>query len=459
MMSRYRWTLLKQSQQWLVTRSDGEQTASLETTAVPHNQDPAACSEALASSLLSAGYDGSGVLVVIDSLDCLAVSAAVDESVMSGGRNAVIYELEQYLPFPSEEFTVDYLEHSKSLFAVVVKTAEFQSLLESLENKGVFVQSLVPSALIVAQFLWEHVQESRSENGEADHALLWRDNGRLECVLLDQKGPLAWHALATEMNALCQMLEAHAWRADRTVVVHAFDTDLMSSHDLREHSRIAFRAMDRPIVAPVDADAHGFARVAAVRAADEILSGKSKPWIDLRRGSLGSGDFCRPVRRSLRFAMSGVIALMIAVSAVFWMRSQQYVAMAKDFQSRQAEAFHMVLPNQKVQTGFRGRMESEYKRLSGLKGEEGEMPHRVSSLISLYRLLHSMPSELRFRFLEMRFEQDHVSLEGQVRAHSDADTIAVALREGGFRVESPSTQILSEQGVAVRMTAQWSDRP
>jgi hypothetical protein len=62
---------------------------------------------------------------------------------------------------------------------------------------------------------------------------------------------------------------------------------------------------------------------------------------------------------------------------------------------------------------------------------------------------------MRFRVPEVRIEGPNVYLSAEVRANSDANRIAIGLRGGGFAVEPPHIQRLSEQGFSVRLSVAW----
>ena len=458
-MSRYRWTLLQRAQRWHVVRSDGAQTELLETPALPKDSTPAAWAEALAAVLDGGGYDGGGVLIAIDSADCLAVSAGINDADLRHERSAVIFEIERYFPLAAEEFTADYIRHKDSVFAVVVETAPLHALIEALEAKGVFIQSCVPFALAVAQFLIERLAGVEQRDRDHDYAILWDGGDYVECVFLAQKGVEAWYRLGKEPPVILQTLAAHCCKTGRPAVVRTCGIELPTAALSASHPALAFEAVAGDWGAGPQPEFPPFSQRAIAVAAEEVLSGKTVASIELLRDALATTDRYRLLRRPVQYVILGFVALMVVLSSVFLVRSRQYSRIADDYQARQTEVFRKALPNQNLTTGFRRRLESEYRQLAGLKGNTAELPRRASLLTALYRLLNSLPKNLRFRLLEIRLEQEQISLDGQVRTHGDADTIAAALRQGGFVVESPSSQQLPGGVIAVRMVIRGRDKP
>ena len=458
-MGRHRWILLQRATQWIVMLSDGEHATISETDIDSEDLNDADLAEAIAAQLTADGYDGSGVLVALDSEECLAVTANVDPSVRSSGRHAVMYELEQYLPLAAEAFTADYHEHSKGLFAVVVETGLFLPLLQALEDRGVFVQSLIPAALVVAQGLIRHVVSNNGLTNEVDHALLWGNQSHVDCVFIDKEGVYAWYHPEATTSSILQLLKAHKASTNRAVLVHSCCLPKSVVELSVGEPGIDSKPLEIPQELGANANTRDFPTESLASSAYEILSGKMTTWIDIRRDALGISDRFRPIRRSIWFASLGAMMVCVSLSAAFYLHSQQYARLKDDQEIQQAAIFQEVLPDQHLRTGFCSRLESEYKKMSGLKGKAAELPNRMSSLKTLHYFLQSLPNRLRFRIQEVRFEQDQISLDGQVRTHSDADKIASSLREGGFHVEAPSTRAIPNQGIDVHLTARWHGAP
>ena len=120
--------------------------------------------------------------------------------------------------------------------------------------------------------------------------------------------------------------------------------------------------------------------------------------------------------------------------------------------SQQSAIFKSVFPNAKVPVGIATRLRSELAKLQGLKGEDGTLPERTSAIVILERLLKAVPTDKRFRLLEIRMEEGRLYLDGETREHSDAESIAQRLRGEGFVVAPPKSQRLDDQRISLRIT-------
>ena len=447
-MGRFRWMLLESAEGWRLGRIDDEQVEFVElldTMPEPASPDWA---DVLASTLHAHEYDGRGVIVILRSTNCLAATLALEAVNVSANRSEIAYELERHFPLAAEEFTADFLRHEDQLFAVAVSTNNYRPLLQKLEKNGVSIQSIVPTGLILAQTLCSHVSFGESDG---EHAMAWTSEDQIECVFWNANGAMTWYLVDRETEALVRTLRWHQGQRNESIKVFVSEDSSLLPDSSQPHSEITFNSM-QPFVA--QSSGGSVAEAVIGDAARSVLSGQIVPWIELRRGDLGPRDPYRSIRSPLRFAVSGIIALLMGLTALFWMRSEQYARIAVEYQVRQSEVFRATLSDHDIQTGFRDRLASELKRLSGVKGGDTEgIPRQSSALISLYDMLVAIPKGLRFSLQEMRFEQEGIALDGLVRTHGDADVIASSLRQRGYSVEAPSTRVLSEKGIALRVTA------
>jgi hypothetical protein len=90
--------------------------------------------------------------------------------------------------------------------------------------------------------------------------------------------------------------------------------------------------------------------------------------------------------------------------------------------------------------------------MSAQRENTTDLPRRESALIPLLNILRSLPKNVRYRFPEIRIEQNTIRLDGQLQVHGDAELVATALEDGGFAVETPGTQQTGGSGVAVRLS-------
>ena len=87
-------------------------------------------------------------------------------------------------------------------------------------------------------------------------------------------------------------------------------------------------------------------------------------------------------------------------------------------------------------------------------------PHDIIAQVALPhrgRLLRALPDEGTYRLREIQLEEDgYVALQGEVKSHGDADSIASALRDQHFQVPLPRSTQVSDQVVTVSITATTS---
>ena len=182
-----------------------------------------------------------------------------------------------------------------------------------------------------------------------------------------------------------------------------------------------------------------------------------QPLADLRTGPLEPGDRFRLYRRPLTPAAVSVALLLICLSSILLWRTEIYQSQAEIHAYEAHRLFASAFPEQKAPPmlpGIKGRLESEAKRLAGLSGAATELPEQNSALVALYEVLKALPKDLRYRILEVRIAGNQVYLDGQVRSHGDAESIATALRERAhLRVEAPRTQLMKDQAVGFTLSA------
>jgi len=201
-----------------------------------------------------------------------------------------------------------------------------------------------------------------------------------------------------------------------------------------------------------DAESVDLLLLVIAKQSEAMLSRKQRPWWDFCRDQLAMRGVDRVLGKSIRTTLWGGVALAAALCLVLFVRMFQYDRLASHHRQEQEVAFREALPDQQLQTGFRNRLESEYIKMSAQRENTGNLPERESVLLPLLNILRSLPKTVRYRFPEIRIEQNTIRLDGQLQVHGDAEQIATALEDGGFAVEPPSTQQTGGSGVAVRIS-------
>lgn len=410
--------------------------------------DETTLAQAIAKVFSEQEYEAQPVLLAPRSTDVLCVSLEPDPSA---NRQAMLYELEEYLPLPAEEFVADIYSHDNGRFAGVIDKNKVLPLLDELATHEILVQSIVPLSILAAQYLAHN-----PETIDGLRCLDWgyenenlSDGNRIELFFLTPEGlPISWQLLDQSPETLRQAMLSAILHYDKNIVV--------DSPHLPDDLREMLKSLDRVKLAttePVDSEESGdLLQIAIVRQAEDILARKKKPWWEFCRDDLAMRGTDRVLGKSTRILLWGGVALAAALCLVLFVRMFKYDRMAIEARQEQESAFRQALPEQKLQTGFRNRLESEYTKMSAQRENTGDIPQRESALVPLLKIMQALPKKVRYRFPEIRIEQNNIRLDGQLQVHGDAELIATALEEAGFEVETPSTQQTGTQGVAVRLT-------
>jgi hypothetical protein len=361
----------------------------------------------------------------------------------------MIYELEEYVPIPAEQFTADFLQHDQCRFAGLIDHQKFLPLLDELATDQILVQHIVPLSILVAQNLIS--QPKNLESGIRSLIWIFDDElfgNRIEFFLFTSDGlPLSWQLIDKTPYALRRTLTAE---------IQARDADIyVDSICLPDELHQVFETIPRVQLTnniKTEIETENILQQAIVRQCITIFARKQKAWWDFSRDQLAMRGTDRILGKSIRTLLWGTVAFLSALCLVFFVRGFQYSRFETQFRQEQEKVFREALPEQKIQTGFRNRLESEYKKMSAQRENSAELPQRESVLIPLLKVLQSLPPKVRYRFPEIRIEQNDIRLDGQLQVHGDAEIIATSLEKGGFVVEAPSTQQTGSNGVSVRLT-------
>lgn len=409
---------------------------------VDESATPTDLAAALSKLLQEHDYRGEPVLWAVAAADCLAVTMPLERAAQARQRQAILYQIEAWLPTAAEDLVCDFILHTQAALGVAMPLAIVRPLVEAIENQGILLQTIAPAVLLAVT---QHVARS----GRMDrHYVLWGEPSGVDLIVLADGKPLTWQRIESDAALLVQRLQAEALTQAGTLELVAYD-------------------LPEPLLSAVQGleDVHVLETLptkltdAALTAAGACLAGTASPPVELRRDALASRDPYRPVRGLLRLAAASVVALTLLLSGSMLWKSYRYEALAADMLARQEAAYREVFPGQSIPAGMLSRLQSERTKLAGLQGNGAATPTRPSALLLLYRLLASIPNGLRCRIIELRLEQGRMQLEGELRCHGDADALASGLRTNEFRVDLPKTQQLSGSGVALRMIAETASLP
>src|SRR4051812_45779742 len=144
---------------------------------------PDQIAQAAAQSLKRLGHGSSPMTLALPSSWCLAATIRTDDLPKSDYA-AMLYRLEEKLPWPAEAITADFVRHENGALGICIKTENLRPLIDALESHGIPVQTITPAALLAA-----NLPEGLLIISSPDHVDL--------LVMKDGK-PLAWSVATTD---------------------------------------------------------------------------------------------------------------------------------------------------------------------------------------------------------------------------------------------------------------------
>lgn len=426
--------LLAEADRWHVgTVAAGKVTWSDVPPPEPDSGDTPA--DALARTLRQSGYHGEGLCLALDGSSVFAARLSTEGIPSRQRRDALRYRLEEQLPLDAEGTTADFVSLGGGVsLGIATHTQSLGDLLDDLDGRGVDVAVIAPAAFLACQ-------EALRRNGPAEIAAIAWSEESFELLRLRDGKPAALYA-ADSAESLRLRLRADLLGeppAEQGTAV------LIGEHlgeSLRQELTSAGLELARAEESPRDL---------AAFAARHVLRGR-RGWANLRQDALALEDPWKPVRRPLQLAAALAAILLIALSAVFYLRTREYNQRAEQYDDRQATVFGLLYPNRPVPAYVKPYLQTELRKLSGLSGADVEVPARPRAMETLCRILANLPPTMRLRILELRVSPTTVLIEGEVRSHTDAQVIFQALQEEGFDVTQPDTERLREKGVAFTLT-------
>lgn len=391
---------------------------------------PTEIAAAVQKRLDELAYRGEPMLLATGSQNALAATFPCTNQAMARKHDAMAYAMEEFLPLAAEEIVCDFVVLGDEALGVGADVNALRPLLSSLEECGIVIASIVPTAILTLQ---RYVKNGGSRGRQI---IAWQYEDTVDLFELIDGKPRAWRLLPASSEPLAREIQilGSASGVDEVRLCNFSD-------ELREAggAEVAFDGQ-HPLLA-------------ASKSAAAVLTGREQPWIELRREPLGKYDPYRPIRGSLRICVIAAACILLSLSIAACIRADKYERVVEQYQQEQVSFFRRVFPGKRVPVGIFVRFESEQRRLAGVTGRLEGVPQLESAARLLRDVLAPLPEDLRYRLLEIRLEGDNVYLDGEIRSHGDADLLATALRDNGFQVDAPHTEQLAETGVAVTITA------
>jgi len=211
---------------------------------------------ALREKLAEHGIAAASIVLAPPSSQCLSAVMATDDLERGNRRRAMAFRLEEHLPIAAEQITADYAEAGSAALGVCVPTDPLQPIVQALENEGLAVHHIVPTAMLAAM---------AAADRDADAVLLigQGDEPSVDLIELDGGRPTRWHWLAGAGDELRIALRTLAAQADGRVRLGVVG--------------------DGPARHAIDGEAFDIAArdasvaEAAIRSVEQLIDGKQSP--------------------------------------------------------------------------------------------------------------------------------------------------------------------------------------
>jgi hypothetical protein len=428
------------------------------------------------------GYRGEGVLLGLASWRAGVAGMGAQPEEVRRDVGAMALVLEGELPWAAEEFVAGFVKRdgqmcpsygrtvdskgaldrgrgtltpgpspggrgeqsTEGYLGIAVRTEEVSSWLREWEAAGVWIQGIVPWALVRVQSL---VKDRLV--GADDLVVIGEEEGAVSLVELREGRVAGWEWLpdggSEEIGrrvVVSALREGFADAEERTGQ-GAYSTVGLGDAVVEELRQVAG---DR--VRAVTAPPHG-----ALFAA-KILSGRERPWVNWRQGVLADPHPYRAVRSlAIVAAVMSLIAMGMLIVGIRT-RAERYEDQAREFSEQQTKLFQATLPGQRVTVGVRRRFESELVRLKAERGDANSGSQLVATPAILERGLAAIPETLRVRIKSIEVDGPQLTLDCEVRSLTESALLVDALTQAGFEVASPRTELVNGI-VPLRLSAAW----
>jgi type II secretory pathway component PulL len=391
----------------------------------------------LAAAMAEAGYAGQPTMLAIPSEWCLSASTVLASRRLTRNRQAVTYATEEHLPLSAEDMVCDYVAHETHILSVVANCSTLLPVVSSLEDAGIAVTTITPTAMLFLQYL------SQLRWWPTDGLVLLSNGDQIELFAMAAARPRQWISLPRAPDAVRREVSAFLLnRSDdyeplRICAVESVHEIESAIKELGPEVQVETRKLDGDEI--------------LLGEANKVLAKGKRPWIELRRDQLGQYDPYRLVRGSIGALLVSVLIALASLTTAAWTQGNKYDRLVQSTENEKRELFRELFPDARVPAGIRSRLESEQRKMVGLSVDETQVPELQSVTAMLVKTLAALPTDLRFRLLDIGLEEKRGSLEGEVRRHGDADIVASSLRASGLAVEPPGTEQLAEEGVGFRL--------
>ncbi|MBN1942925.1 MAG: hypothetical protein JW849_06485 [Phycisphaerae bacterium] len=188
---------------------------------------------------------------------------------------------------------------------------------------------------------------------------------------------------------------------------------------------------------------------------DNIIKlGKPVSATNLRIGKLTIKNPWNKSVTSLRVATVLMAVLALTLLSLFIHRGINYKNLALNFERSQLEIYQKLYPNsKKAPSNIVARMESEMRKMYGVIGQGRDVPRISNAMDALHAVVTNLPQNIKWRILKLQIHPGSIDIIGQVKTHSDAETIVQSLTKGSLDVSAPTTELLSTGEIYFKISA------
>jgi len=426
------------------------------------DQPPAAMIPAVREKLATMDYQGQGLCLGIASKMIHAVPIQPPR-VWRKKRQAMLFLVEEQLPLDAEQLSVEFLPPvGGTSLALAVETARLRELIGPLEEAGLAIEHIVPTALLAMKGGQAantnmnsvattnangHANTTTNTHGVAYHLVC--SNSHVDVLRVARRTTIGWSSVPKENRALLQQLRAELLANplnDDATILRSGQAPAELWDGLDAQTGLEAMAWDAASILP-----------AAARTAAR-LSRDDAGLPDFRTGELASTSRNGATRKAQQLATAALcLFLLCLLGALLW-RTHQFNARHDELRTQQAAVHAAVFPGMAVPPDVAGRLRSEHQRLAGISGSSGHVPARPSALEALRHVMAALPADLRLRVVDLRIGPVEAFIEGQARSHVDAEAFAQALRHAGLDAQPPRSETRSGEGVSFSMVVKLAER-
>jgi len=353
---------------------------------------------AIASGLV--GRNGE-VVVAVPSAWCLVAQVESSGDPRRDDRKSMLFRLEEKLPLAAEEMVADFIAQSRAqrrrALGVAARLDVLRPVITAAEGAGVTVRCVSPLVLLAAQ----NVPSS-------DNVVeLWPEGGEVNVIARRGNDVIGWSLTAgSDRVAIRREIDVHA---------------LTFAEPLRIEQRDQLEA-------------------AAVMFARNILAGRARPSVQLRRGPLAAADPIRSHRRPLNLALAAAAAFLILLTGAMLFRAVRYERLAKSYERQLSTEFARVFPDWPPPGNVRAVIDSEFRKAQAVRSGATSDTAHASALRTMHDVLSRFPTQAKCDVDRLSFGDGSFELQGRVAALEDVEPLAMAARDAGLEVPPPLTR-------------------